>query len=629
MFTSNTYFLTAQKLLKHYWGYDTFLHPQEEIIEQILLKKDTLAILPTGGGKSVCYQIPALMLDGLTLVISPLIALMKDQTAVLIEKGIAAAFISNELTEDQLVVVLEKARNKEIKLLYVSPERLQSKKFIEQIKFIQIQLIAVDEAHCVSEWGHDFRPAYHQISSIKEHFPKAILLALTATATNEIQQEIVEQLKLNSPAIFKTSLRRPNLSYHVYASTDKKKDLLYFLKKYPGSSIIFVRSRKLTFEIASFLSSHGFDADYFHAKLTKEEKEKKQQEWTKSKQRIMVSTNAFGMGIDKPNVRSVFHLSLPPGIEAYYQEVGRAGRDGDTAVGIYLHDDDDWESQEDMFKSNLPSKKEFLRITQALFSSLHIGENEWHERVYNIDLAAFSEAFEFSPRVVMKYLEFLAAQKMIHKSNFNQNSRVLIRSSPSAVLRIQEPVIDYIQRSYSGIFTDYTAISEAQMAFDLQLSIGDIRQKLEGYAKKGILSYSDKHSLRISFLKPRNSTEYSKRLWNQFEKIQLTQWKRLQAMGYFAKQTKVCRERLILAYFNEKSTVNCGKCDVCLQPKMVEKNYQSVLLTFLEEGPKTLDQILSNFITLPKERILYDLQFLIDELIIETTGLHTFKRIEK
>lgn len=629
MFTTNLYFLTPKELLYTYWGYDSFLFPQNDIIESILQGKDTLAILPTGGGKSLCYQIPALVLDGLTLVISPLIALMKDQTTVLQKKGISAEFISNELTENELYGILERAREKKIKLLYVSPERVQSKQFIQQIKDVQLQLIAVDEAHCVSEWGHDFRPAYHQIASIRNHFPKATLLALTATATNEIQKEIIDRLALQEPAVFKTSLKRSNLAYQVHSSVDKKADLVYFLKKHPGSSIVFVRSRKQTFELARFLSAQGFDADYFHAKLSKEEKEQKQLDWTESPSRIMVSTNAFGMGIDKPNVRTVFHLSLPSGIEAYYQEVGRAGRDGNAAHGIYLYHEDDCSLQEDLFKAHLPTKKEFLKITQALFSFLQVGEGEWDERVYNVDLALFSEKFDLKPRMVVNYLDFLAAQQMIYKSNYSQNSSVKIRSTPSGVLQIEEPIVDYLQRHYPGIYTDYTPISESQIAYDLRLSITDIRSKLIHYAKNGVLAYTDRYSIRFSFLKPRNTAEYSNRLWNVFEKIQQTHWKRLQAMVYFAQQTSACRERLILAYFNEKSENDCGQCDLCLKKKEKSIETNADLLTFIKGSPKTLEQILSNFITLPKEKIMYELQFLIDELEIEPVGVHTFKRIEK
>ena len=353
---------TTKDILKKYWGYDDFRAPQEEIIHSVLNKTDTLAVLPTGGGKSLCFQIPALLFPGITLVISPLIALMKDQVYQLKKNGIPAELISSEYNINQIIKILDETKQGKLKILYVSPERLQSTIFIEHLRSVLLSLIVIDEAHCISEWGHDFRPAYHKIVRIKQVFPNVPILALTATATNLIKKEIVQKLQLFEPNIFQSTLKRPNLSYHVVQSHDKLGDLLRYFKLRKESAIVFVRNRRQTQEITQFLLDNQIDASFFHAKLTKEEKEERQTNWINSNHQVMVATNAFGMGIDKANVRVVFHVDLPPSIESYYQEVGRAGRDGEKARGIYLFHNDDITNSENIFKSNLPSKKEFLRI---------------------------------------------------------------------------------------------------------------------------------------------------------------------------------------------------------------------------------------------------------------------------
>jgi len=621
--------LETKEILKKYWDFDRFRYPQEEIIQHLLNKEDVLAILPTGGGKSLCYQIPGIILDGITLVVTPLIALMEDQVKSLKKKGIKAEYISKELDFSTITAILDECQNNQVKLLFVSPERLQSKIFIERLQLFNISLIAIDEAHCISQWGHDFRPSFLKIASIREHFPTIPMLALTATATELIQKDIIDFLKLNNPKVFKTSLRRENLTYDVQLSENKKQDLIYQLKKYPGSSIVFVKTRKQTYEIASFLNENGFDADYFHAKLEFSQKNAKQKAWTESENQIMVSTNAFGMGIDKPNVRTVFHLDLPPSIEAYYQEVGRAGRDGKDARGIYLFNPEDIINAEKIFKSKLPTKAEFVEIGNLFFSYLQIAEGELPEQLASLDVPLFAEKFKLDVRKVFNFIYFLQNKEIIFLKDFSQNSTIQLLIHPETIAHHYQysDLLEYLERNYPGIYTISKNVYELKIAFDTHTSLGDVRSHLHAMHKQGILEYSDRFLTRIKLLTPRDSKALQGKWWKMYEEIQINHWKKLEAISFYAAQHEYCRERMVLSYFGEKTLENCKKCDVCLADKSTNKISQEEILHFLGEDGKTLNEIILHFINSPKEKIVAELQFLVDEMILKIEGIDTFKKV--
>lgn len=616
-----------QETLKQYWDHSDFIYPQKEIIESVLNKKDTLAILPTGGGKSLCYQIPALLSEGVTLVISPLIALMHDQISGLDSKGIKALSITSNLSRDEIALVLAKCKLGDVKLLYVAPERLQNQRFLHAIQELQISIIAVDEAHCISQWGHDFRPAYMKIHTLRYLFPKATVLALTATAPPGIKQEIISSLKLKNAVVFERSLKRENLIYSVIRTENYLDDLIYRLNKNPGSAVIFTRTRVQTYKIAGFLTEQGFDAEFFHAKLTGEEKIKKQYSWTQSHAQIMVATNAFGMGIDKPDVRAVIHLDLPSGIEAYVQEAGRAGRDGHTSNCTLLLKRNAVEDSENMFKAGLPDREEFAFIGRMLYNHFEIGENERPEHTYSLDIVHFISKFKLNKKHTIKTLDFLEQKEIIYIKKKTNYSSVQVNTNLDAQhqsKKIRYKILEYLVRNHPGILSQEKSISEFLIARELSKPVRKIRKVLHQLSEEGFIHYKDRTVQKITFLRPRETNYLQNNLWYEFEEIQKNHWKRLQEMIYYASQNDICREKLLLRYFGDKSAQNCGKCDVCVSGNL-QIEVDSIL-NFLDQSPKTVHEILRHFITSPKQSVLEALQELMDENAIEAVGLDSYKK---
>lgn len=618
---------TPQQILNKYWGYSDFRQPQKEIIDSVLSKNDTFAILPTGGGKSLCYQIPAIAFEGMTLVISPLIALMQDQIQALIKVGISAASITSQLDFEEINEVLNQCRLGKIKLLYVAPERLQSQLFINSLNELNINLIAIDEAHCISQWGHDFRPAYLKISDIREVIPKAPILALTATAIPKVQEEIISSLKLKNVSVFKTTLKRNNLIHKVKITQNELDDLYYELKRNAGSSIVFVRTRRQTYEIAQFLTEKGLNADFFHARLPDEEKKAKQEIWTKSDHQIMVSTNAFGMGIDKSNVRSIIHMDLPNSLEAYVQEAGRAGRDGLRSEAVLFLQTNAIEKIENIFKSNLPTRDEYEKIHRMFYTYLNIGENEKPEDKKEFVFFEFIQKFDLNKRKVHNVLSFLERKEVISIEENANLSRVQVYINPKSFINkqsIQLKILEILVRKYPGILSQEMPISEFKIAKALQKSVKEIKIALNELNKKEYIHYQSYDVKNIYFLRPRESNHIKNTLWKEFKELQLTQWKRIQDMIYYASQTEICRERLILKYFGEKAKQNCGVCDVCLKNK-VEINPKEIL-NFLNDSPKDLSTITLEFIQFPKAKVLETLEYLANEELIESVGINTYVR---
>lgn len=618
---------TPQQILKKYWGYSDFRQPQKEIIDSVLSKNDTFAILPTGGGKSLCYQIPAIAFEGMTLVISPLIALMQDQIQALIKVGINAASITSQLDFEEINEVLNQCRLGKIKLLYIAPERLQSQLFINSLNELNIDLIAIDEAHCISQWGHDFRPAYLRISDIREILPKAPILALTATAIPKVQEEIISSLKLKNVRVFKTTLKRNNLIHKVKTTQNELDDLYYELKRNPGSSIVFVRTRRQTYEIAQFLTEKGLNADFFHARLPDEEKKAKQEIWTKSDHQIMVSTNAFGMGIDKSNVRSIIHMDLPNSLEAYVQEAGRAGRDGLRSEAVLFLQTNAIEKIENIFKSNLPTRDEYEKIHRLFYTYLNIGENEKPEDKKEFVFFEFIQKFDLNKRKVHNVLSFLERKEVISIEENANLSRVQVYINPKSFINkqsIQLQILEILVRKYPGILSQEMPISEFKIAKALQKSVKEIKVALNELNKKEYIHYQSYDVKNIYFLRPRESNHIKNTLWKEFKELQLTQWKRIQDMIYYASQTEICRERLILKYFGEKAKQNCSVCDVCLKNK-VEINPKEIL-NFLNDSPKDLSTITLEFIQFPKAKVLETLEYLANEELIESVGINTYVR---
>ena len=621
--------LSPKEILQHYWGYADFRNPQEEIIDAVLEGKDTLAILPTGGGKSLCYQIPALILEGMTLVISPLIALMQDQVNNLNAREIGAELITSQLSQEEIAKVLARCTLGKVKLLYVAPERLQSKSFLTILDNLPIQLIAVDEAHCIAQWGHDFRPAYKKIHTVRERFPKANLLALTATAPPKTLEEIIDSLELKSPQVFKHSLKRKNLIYRVIHSQNELDDLEYELKKNPGAGLVFCRTRKQTYEIAQFLLSKGLNADFFHARLPKEEKKTKQENWTLSKDQIMVATNAFGMGIDKPDVRTVIHMDFPNSLEAYIQEAGRAGRDEKKSEAVLFLQPYAIEEAEKMFKSSLPTRQEFDYIERMFYNYFEIGENERPVEKREFNWHDFIQRFNLNKNKSERTLFFLERKEVITFQDRSAQSGVQVYVNPNNLPTsnsLSSKIINSLVRRYPGILGQEMKINEYLIARDLHESAKNIKSELHKLNELGYLNYRTKDIQLVDFLRPRESNFVKNNLWKEFEAYQIAQWKKLQDIIFYASQMEICREKLILRYFGESPKDKCGACDVCKKEANLAFD-SKLILDYLEDSPKSIQQILLIFSRYPKETILESLELLNDEEKIDSHNLDIIRKI--
>ena len=573
-------------ILRQYWHYDDFRPLQAEIIHSIGSGRDTLALLPTGGGKSICFQVPAMAMafskdqptysitgvpDGICLVITPLIALMKDQVLHLKERGIQAVCLYAGQTVKETVELLDNCQFGHVKFLYVSPERLESERFRKRLMFLPIAMIAVDEAHCISQWGYDFRPSYLKIAAVRELFPNAPVLALTATATPEVVDDIQEKLLFREKNVFRQSFIRSNLSYVVRTCESKPDMLLHILQSVPGSSVVYVRNRQKTREISDLLNKAGISADFFHAGLMNTDKDAKMQAWKNDQTRVMVATNAFGMGIDKADVRTVIHIDLPDTIEAYFQEAGRAGRDGKRAYAVLLYNRSDHAKVQKRIADSFPPRDFLKRIYEAVGDYYEVAIGFGEGRRFAFSLSEFCTAKKLPIIQTFSAITLLAQDGYWDFSEEQETpTRVQIRVTreqlyKESIYGKEELLLNFLLRNYTGLFTDPVIIHLDAICSHLQLSPDDLHQLLVQLAQNGIITYIPKRKTPfITYMKDRLPLEMVEINEHQYELKQERYRQKLIAMLEYAEQTHFCRQQLLVGYFGETTAQTCGCCDVCI-----------------------------------------------------------------
>jgi ATP-dependent DNA helicase RecQ len=625
---------TPHEILKRYWGYDTFRPLQEEIINSVLSGKDTLALLPTGGGKSICFQVPAMCKEGLCLVVTPLVALMTDQVENLKKRGIVAAEMHSGMHPHEIEMAFEKCADGRAKFLYLSPERLETRKFREMLRGINVTLIAVDEAHCISQWGYDFRPPYLRIAEIRTVFPKVPVLALTATAVPRVVKDIQVKLEFETHNVFSKSFVRKNLAYVVSKEDDKIKKLLRVCTGVNGSGIIYVRNRRLTKEIAEVLMHNGISASFYHAGLEPAVRLSRQHDWMQNRTRIIVATNAFGMGIDKPDVRLVIHLDLPDTLEAYYQEAGRVGRDGQKSYAVMLFNDHDIVNSRHQLELSWPDPEAVRQVYLALGNFLQLPVGAGKDVSFDFDFEKFSSVYKMKPVTVFSALKILERDGYISLNDaWDDPSRLFFLSSKEDLYRYQventeaDKILRIILRSYSGVFTDFTRISENEIARRSGIDSPKVSELLIKMQKQGILEYlPHKNTPQLIFNTERlNHTDISlsKTYYSQRKKEAFAM---LDSIIHYASSNNECRSRMLVSYFGETKSENCEVCDVCLKRRRSEinskksKEIESKILFLIIEQPQTITKLVSNLRQYKENEVIAILRWLIEEGRIQSEG---------
>ncbi len=580
---------TALAILQKYWKHDQFRSLQNEIIDSVVSGRDTLAILPTGGGKSICFQVPALMTEGICLVISPLVALMKDQVANLQARNIKAIALTGGIRSEEMIDLLDNCQYGNYKFLYLSPERLQSDWIVDRIKNLPINLIAIDEAHCVSQWGHDFRPAYLKISDLKKHFQKVPFLALTATATPKVKEDIITETGLQNPQIFQKSFARENIAYMVLEAEDKLYTIEQVLKKNPEPSIIYVRNRRSCIDISNQLAALGYKATYYHGGLSPKEKDKNMALWMQEEVQVIVATNAFGMGIDKANVKTVIHIQLPDNIENYYQESGRAGRNGEKAFAILLTSPSDAQQAENQFLSNLPDKPFLKTVYIKLCNYFQIAYGEGINEQFAFNLNHFCLKYNFPSLKTYNAIQFLDRQGILSLSQeFSEKIQLQFLIPSKEVLRYislnpnDEEIILSILRAYPGIYEMQTTFNLDFIAKKSNHTPKEVQAVLHKLNEKNIIEYHAKNNdASILFNEIREDERTINRVAKYLERQNQLKKDQLQSVIQYINQNQICKNRLILDYFGEKSATDCGICSFCIGKKKKEKNGNSLSSTIL------------------------------------------------
>lgn len=613
-------------ILTRYWGHSSFRPLQEDIINSVLDGKDTMALLPTGGGKSICFQVPGLAMDGTCLVISPLVALMKDQVANLKNRGIKAACVVSGMSKREIDITLDNCVHGDIKFLYVSPERLSTDIFRARLTKMNINLIAVDEAHCISQWGYDFRPQYMQIAQLRELLPGIPVLALTATATKEVVLDIQQRLQFREPLVFRKSFERKNVAYVVLNEQDKFRRLIKVLTGVTGSSIVYVRSRRRTEEIAKQLVAKGISADHYHAGVDHKDRDEKQKNWVSGHIRVMVATNAFGMGIDKPDVRSVVHMDLPDSLEAYFQEAGRAGRDEKKSYAVLLYQESDKRDLKMRHASAFPSEDDIRTSYKALCNQLQLAEHAGQEEVFELNTTELSERTGLSGLVIhnsLKILEldgYLSVSEAMHRPSqvkflidHNDLYNIEIANKPL------EPIIKLLLRSYSGLFESHTRINEFEMSQRANVNVIVIRNALENLHDLGVIEYiasSDKPM--VTFLRgrvPMNHLTISKASYHTRKK---TASLRMESVVTYATSDHKCRSQILLYYFGDTDAYRCGICDVCLERNKLQlsnlefEQVSNKVKELLHAEPKTHRSLIDALSDVKEDNALKVIRWLTD-----------------
>ena len=622
----------TRSILTQYWGYPNFRPLQENIVDSVMAGKDTLALLPTGGGKSICFQVPAMAMEGLCLVVTPLIALMKDQVAHLVEKGIPAAAIYSGMHPDELDLAYNLAVFGRLKFLYVSPERLQTDTFIEALKKMKVCLLAVDESHCISQWGYDFRPPYLKIAEIRPYMPKTPVLALTATATAKVVDDIQLRLGFKQKNVFQSSFERKNLTYNVFYEADKYGVLRRKLEAMTeGSAIVYVRNRKRTQVIADWLNSVGISATFYHAGLDAKTRDERQDLWMKGKVKVIAATNAFGMGIDKPDVRLVIHMDLPDSIEAYFQEAGRAGRDLKPSEAFLLVSPADIKKLQDDLAQSFPELERIKLIYNALGNYFNIPVGAGENVSYPFVIFDFANRYCFSVVEVFHTLKILEKEGfLVLSDSFDEPSKVMIKSSRDDIygFQVNNPqfgeLIKCMLRSLPGVMTDFVKINEEVLARKTGLTTEKVQEQLKKLDSFNFLTYVPRNDKpQILFLSEFVDTKHFSLSKENYHDRKREAELRVKAVIDFVNNDEECRSVQLLRYFNEKTKQTCGRCDVCLKGHSNPVDYQFVehrLMNVLAERPMPLCKLMSQCKDLDESTVLDSIRFLVDNGVLQMDG---------